>query len=436
MLNRLNKLIWRQRKLGIILISLFVGMFFITQLFLNSQKIELTIAAGSTRGESYQLAQAISEQLVICDSRVRLKVLETQGAEQNLELLQAGKVHLASIPITSSVSSSVQLVSYLFNDLFQIVASETSGIEQIADLQGKRIAVPPREERADDFFWILLKHYRLTQQDLKVMSMAGADADDAFLNNRVDAIFRLRPAGHKFIQQLVRNSSARIIEIDQAAALKIQYPEFAAATLPKGVYQGYAAIPERDLPTISVRRILVADRRVSTEAIYEMLKTIYENRQILMNKMPLATEISPPNTNGGSLLPIHLGAANYYNRSEPDFFTRNSDLIGLAVTIFLAIVSWVWQFKEQLSRNQKNRSDLYNNELIQLLDDIHNCHDLDSLDKIKQLLYQKFAIAVEAFDLDRITFEALQSIRFTWDATMLAVKDRESYLLHRQNLDR
>jgi uncharacterized protein len=436
MLNRINQLIWRQRKLGIILIILFVGMFFITQLFLNSQKIELTIAAGSTRGESYQLATAISEQLVICDSRVRLKVLETQGSEQNLELLQAGKVHLASIPITSSVSSSVQLVSYLFDDLFQIVASGTSGITQIADLKGKRIAVPPKEERADDFFWILLKHYRLSPQDVNVISMAGADADDAFLNNRVDAIFRLRPAGNKFIQNLVRDGKARIIEIDQAAALKIQYPEFAAANLPKGAYQGNVAIPERDLPTISVRRILVADRRVSTEAIYEMIKTIYENRQVLMNKMSLATEISPPNTNGGSLLPIHLGAANYYNRSEPDFLTKNSDVLGLAVTIFLAVVSWAWQLKEQFSRNQKNRSDLYNTELISLLEDIHNCYDLDALDKIKQILYQKLAIAVEAFDLDRITFESLQSIRFTWDATMLAVKDREAHLLQHQNSDR
>jgi uncharacterized protein len=435
MLDRIKQLLWRQRKLTIIFISLLVGIFFTIQLVLNFQTIELKIAAGPTRGESYQLAKAISEQLVVCDSRVRLQVLETKGSEQNLELLQAGKVQLASIPITSSVSSSVKLVSYLFNDLFHIVVADRSGIGQITDLKGKRIAIPPPEDRADDFFWILLKHYRLARQDLDVISLAGAAADDALLNNRVDAIFRSRPAGNKFIQKLVRDGKARIIEIDQATALKIQYPEFAAATLPKGAYQGNVATPERDLSTISVRRILVADRRVSTEAIYEMTKTIYENSQVLTNKMPLATEISPPNMNGSSLLPIHLGAANYYNRSEPDFLTKNSDLLGLVVTIVLAVLSWLWQLKEQFSRAQKNRSDLYNTELIQLLDDIHNCHDLDSLDRIKQLLYRKFAIAIEAFDLDRITFESLQSIRFTWDAIMLAVKDRESYLLRQLNLD-
>ncbi|WP_310486942.1 TAXI family TRAP transporter solute-binding subunit [Chamaesiphon sp. VAR_69_metabat_338] len=433
MLDRIRQLLWRRRKLTIIFTSLLVGMFFVLQLFLNFQIMDLTIAAGPARGESYQLARAIAEQLVVCNARVRLKVLETKGSEQNLELLQAGKVQLASIPITSSLSNSVKLVSYLFNDLFQLVVTEKSGVNQIADLKGKRIAIPPLEDKADDFFWILVKHYRVARQDLSVTSMTGAAADDAFLNNRVDAVFRSRPAGNKFIQKLVRDGNASIIPIDQAAALKIQYPEFGAAILPKGVYQGNVATPAQDLPTISVQRILVANSRVSTEAIQELTKTIYENRQVLMNKMPLANEISPPDTSGGSLLPLHLGAANYYNRSEPDFFTKNSDLLGLAVTISLAALSWLWQFKEQFARTQKNRSDLYNTELIQLMDDINNCHDLESLDKMRQLMYQKFAIAIEAFDCDRITFESLQSIRFTWDATMLAIKDRESYLLRHLN---
>jgi uncharacterized protein len=192
----------------------------------------------------------------------------------------------------------------------------------------------------------------------------------------------------------------------------------------------------KDLPTISVRRILVANSRVSTEAIYELTKTIYENRQVLMNKMPLANEISPPDTNGGSLLPLHLGAANYYNRLEPDFLTKNSDLIGLVVTIFLAALSWIWQLKEQFSRIQKNRSDLYNTELIQILNDVKNYEDLDSIYKIRQIMYQKFATAIDAFDRDRIAFESLQSIRFTWDATMLAIKERESYLLRKSDSDR
>jgi uncharacterized protein len=429
MLDRIRQLLWRQRKLTIVSVSLLAGMFFVLQLFLNFQTMNLTIAAGPERGESYQLANAIAEQLVVCDARVRLKVVETKGSEQNLELLQAGKVQLASIPITSSLSTSVKLVSYLFEDLFHLVVTEKSGINQIADLKGKRIAIPPLEDKADDFFWAILKHYRIARSDLEVISMTGEAADAAFLNNRVDAVFRSRPAGNKFIQKLVREGRASIIPIDQAAALKIQYPELGAAILPKGVYQGNVATPPQDLPTISIRRILVTSSRVSTEAIAELTKTIYENRQVLMTKLPLANEISPPDTSGGSLLPIHLGAANYYNRSEPDFFTKNSDLLGLVLTIVLSALSWLWQLKEQFARIQKNRSDFYNTELLQLMDDINNCHDLESLDKMRQTMYQKFAIAIEAFDRDRITLESLQSIRFTWDATMLAVKDRESYLL-------
>ncbi|WP_309737848.1 hypothetical protein [Chamaesiphon sp. OTE_20_metabat_361] len=156
MLYQFRQLLWQQRKFLIIFIGLLVGIFFSVQLFINFQIINLTIAAGPARSESYQLAQAIANQLVVYDSRIRLQVLETIGSDRNLELLQAGKVDLASIPVNNSVSNSVKLVSYLFNDLFQIVVSENS-IKQIADLKGKRIAIPPVEDRANDFFWILLK---------------------------------------------------------------------------------------------------------------------------------------------------------------------------------------------------------------------------------------------------------------------------------------
>ena len=429
MLHRLQQFFWQQRNLLILSIGLLVSLFFVVQIYLNNQITNVKMAASPARGESYQLAQAVSQQLVMCSDRVRLEVIETKGSDQNLELLQSEKVDLASIPVNSSVSSSVKLVSYLFNDLFHIIVSEKSGIKQIADLKGKRIAIPPTEDRAEDFFWILLKHYRLSKQDISVQSMSGEASDLAFLDDRIDAVFRSRPAGNQYIQKLVQQGRAKIIPIDQAAALKVQYPEFIPATLPKGVYQGNVATPEQDSPTISVRRILVANSQVSTEAIHELTKTIYENRQVLISKLPLANEISQPDLHGGSLLPIHLGATNYYNRSEPNFFTKNSDLIGLGITISLAASSWFWQLREQFARNQKNRSDLYNAELIQMMDDIKNCEDLNSLDDVKAILYERFAIAIDAFDRDQITFESLQSIRFTWDTTMLAIKDRESYLL-------
>ena len=80
MLHQLQQIFWRQRKLMIVSIGLLVGIFFVVQIYLNYQVINLTIAAGPARGESYQLAQAISQQLVVCSDRVRLKpIFRTSG---------------------------------------------------------------------------------------------------------------------------------------------------------------------------------------------------------------------------------------------------------------------------------------------------------------------------------------------------------------------
>jgi TRAP-type uncharacterized transport system substrate-binding protein len=90
--HKFQQVLWQQRKFLIIFIGLLVGIFFSVQLFINFQIINLTIAAGPARSESYQLAQAVAYQLVVCDSKIRLQVLETIGSDRSLELLQTGKV--------------------------------------------------------------------------------------------------------------------------------------------------------------------------------------------------------------------------------------------------------------------------------------------------------------------------------------------------------
>lgn len=413
------------------IIALCLVFFFAINWLLSFRVINLTIAAGPSTAESFQLSQVIAEQLSVYSSHIRLHVLDTKGAEENLALLQAGKVQLASIPMVNFFPSSVKLVTYLFDDLFQLVVSQDSEIKSIADLRGKRIATSLAEDKADNFLAILLEHYGISQNELEIWRMSTEESNAAFLDGRLDAVFRVRPAANKHIQLLVRQGKARIISIDQAAALKMHYPEFEAGILPKGVYQGNTPIPEQNLPTISVRRILLAHDQVPTDAIYAITQLLYEQRHFLLSKMPLANEITPPQREKGIILPLHPGAIRYYDREEPSFIAQNSDVLGLLLTIILAVSSWLWQLKERLTRIQKNRSDLYNRELLHLIEKIKNCQQIESLYELRDILYQQFAVVIDAFDRDQITDESLQSIRFTWEATMHALKDQESYLLNR-----
>ncbi|BAZ45662.1 TRAP transporter solute receptor TAXI family protein [Chondrocystis sp. NIES-4102] len=420
-----------------LLITIFsLILFFGFHTFVNFRPIYLTIAAGPSTAESFELSQVIAEQLSIYSPRIKLRVLDTKGSEENLELLQQRKVQLASVPVSGDLNPSIRLVSFLFDDVFQIVVAENSGIETIADLKGKRIAIPEPETDADEFFWILVKHYRLSPEDIKEVSLSGTDANAAFLNNQVDAVFRVRPSGNKLIQELVQQKQARIIAVDQAAALKVQYPKFKSALIPKGVYQGNSPIPQRDLPTVSVDRILISDERVNNDAIYEITRLLYEQRQFLTSRMPLSNEINPPDQTKGLILPIHAGAAKYYDREKPSFLSENADLVALILTVVAGVLSWLWRLKQKFASVQKNRSDRYNREFLRLIEQIKRCENLDSLNKIRDTLYQEFAVVIDAFDRDLITSESLQSVRFAWEATLYALQDQESYLLRQLKKDR
>jgi hypothetical protein len=195
-------------------------------------------------------------------------------------------------------------------------------------------------------------------------------------------------------------------------AIKINYPEFESAKIPKGAYQGNVAIPPEDLPTVSIQPMLVAHPHVDSEVIRELTRILYEHRQELASKMPLATQITSPNQGSGSILPLHPGALAYYERDKPSFIEQNSGSLGFIFTVLLAIGSGVWQLKDRLEQTRENRSDRYNQKLVAIIKDIQQCPDSFKLEELRGMLYTEFEIIVNALDEEQITPEAFQSLKF------------------------
>jgi uncharacterized protein len=406
-------------------LTIFLAMHFIIDL---NQVHRLTIAAGSKQGESYILSQAIAQVIAKHEPKIQIQLLETQGTEENIQLLEDNKAQLATAQADIPTLPSAQLICNLFSDAFQLIVSEKSGIQQVADIKGKRIALPPQGGGQYQSFWLLVQHYRLASSDFTYKAMSEKAADIAFRNQQVDAVFRVRPPGNKSIQELVQNSGGRLVPIDQAAAMKINQPAFEPAFIPKGAYQGNPPIPATDLPTVTVQRTLLASKVVDGNIIRQVTSILYEYRQELARLMSLAANISPPETVGGTGLPLHRGAGAYYDREKPNFIQENAEYLGLILTVVLLLGSWIWQLKAQIEKIQKNRGDDYNHDIVQLLKQIEACPDIDNLEKIRAELLDNFEKVVEALDKDRITSESFQSFTFTWEAAMSAMRDRKIWL--------
>ncbi|WP_084776867.1 TAXI family TRAP transporter solute-binding subunit [Anabaena sp. PCC 7108] len=419
-----------------LLLSLgFMGFLAIHIIIDINQVHRLTIAAGSKQSESYILSQAIAQVIAKHEPKIQIQVIETNGSEDNIKLLEENKVQLATAQADIPTLPSARLICNLFSDAFQLIVTEKSGIQQVAGLKGKRIALPPQGGGQYNSFWELAKHYRLVPSEFTHTAMSEQEADVLFRNQQIDAIFRVRPPGNKSIQKLVQNSNGRLVAIDQGAAMKITQPAFEPAFIPKGAYQGNPPIPAINLPTVTLQRTFLASKSVDAGIIRQITSILYDYRQELAKLMPLAANISPPSTISGTGLPLHIGAAAYYDREKPNFIQENADYFGLILTFILLLGSWLWQLKVRLEKMQKNRGDDYNQDIVKLIRTIESCQNINQLEKIRIELLDEFEKVVEALDKDRITPETFQSFTFTWEAAMSALRDRKLWLA-RQTLAR
>jgi TRAP transporter TAXI family solute receptor len=102
---------------------------------------QLTLATGTKTGNYYPFGEAIAEVVAQQNPSIRIQVIETQGAEENMRRLQANEVQLAIVQNDTAAVPSARVIASLFQEDFHLIASEQSGIQLVSDLKGKHIAL-------------------------------------------------------------------------------------------------------------------------------------------------------------------------------------------------------------------------------------------------------------------------------------------------------
>ncbi len=458
--SRYNKTISRlfiPTILACIGLSLALAMYRIAN---RTQSHKYAIAAGMEKGESYLFSLAMADLVAKYQPKIKIKVIPSDGSEENIQLLQDNKAQLATAQADIPVQSSARIITFLFQDVFQVVVKDTSNIKKVSELRGRRIARPPRKGGQIKSFEVLATHYGLKPNDITYIDVANepvakVDEEEAikekFAKNQVDAVFHVRPVGNKSILELIEKYGGRLVPIDQATAMKIEQPNYNSAFIFKGTYQGSPPVPERDLPTVAVERTLLASKNTPVDDIRQITSVLYEHRQELDEKMqelahkdqrlaaaiPLASYIHPPNNlESVSRVPIHPGAQAYYDRKKPSFFKANADVLASLLSIVALLGSGVWELKSRLEKNQKNQADKYSERVIKELNEVMTSSSTDPEKLKKQLLDARrnlldiFKESVIALNENRISQESFQSFRVVWQVAMEAV-DREDTLLEK-----
>jgi len=92
---------------------------------------------------------------------------------------------------------------------------------------------------------------------------------------------------------------------------------------------------------------LVAHKKLSADVIASLTESVMKVRRELLGEMPLLAEISAADTDADAYLPVHPGAAAFYNGTQQGFVDKYSNYIYLGPMLLGGIASVLaagWKF--------------------------------------------------------------------------------------------
>ena len=379
------------------------------------------IAASKPGTDSYQLIKAAADVVEKQHPNTRFEFVPTLGSSQNLQLLKANQVQITAVQADSQLIPQARLVAKLFPDIFQLVVRKGSGIYKLSDLRGKSLALPSTSSGQYKSFWFLMAHYQYGEGDFDFKSMSASAAAFALEQGTVDAVFRVRPPGSKNIQDLVDKIEVRILEIDQAEAMSLKLPAIDTGLIPKGSYQGKPALPERDLKSAAVQRLLIAREDLDAEVVSNFTRVLFEQRKELLETSTLSSFVQAPDRDQGTDIPLHDGAQQYYDRNEPNFLQEQAEPMAFVITILAVLFSGLMQLAR---RRQKSLLQVYNTELGETLKKAEHLTDKDELQVMADHLNDVYKKIANDRTKEKLTAEDFDFIAFTWQMARDEVNER------------
>ncbi|MCZ6677050.1 MAG: TAXI family TRAP transporter solute-binding subunit [Candidatus Poribacteria bacterium] len=417
--------------ISIALLSFVIVVSFVAKLGYDRRHVyHLTIATAGKGGEYYAFGETLAQVITKHQPKIQIRVRETEGSLKNMILLHAKAVDFAIVQSDTPATLSARAVASLFPEMFHLIAAKEADIQRVRDLKGKRMAVMPAGSGSHRIFNQLIQHHGLTTEDFQHVQLRPENVLNAFDQGIIDAVFHIIGLGNHMTRDLLETGRVKLVPIDGVMGMRVSQPYFEATHIPQAAYSGYPPIPERNLPTASVRAMLLAHYQVDKSIVHEITRILYEHRNELVTANSQAATIRKPDPGEDLSLPLHPGAKAYYNKDKPGFLRKYADSMALMLSVIILIASGGWQFRLRLQQRQKNRADIHVREIVNLIDRARVIKNFEELQTVRGQLFDIFKKAIEDLDQDRISQESFQSLTFPWEMAISVIRHCEMLLMN------
>jgi uncharacterized protein len=308
---------------------------------------EIRIASGRGSGLYHALAQQLAKHLEERTGRP-VRVIETPGSVENIELLANGGADLALIQTFSTTPKGIAGIAPLYPEMLHFIARKGKGIRSPKDLEGKRVALGLKGSAMLQNSKIVLAHYDVKNVQDQEEYFSALEADP-----NVDAALVTTGWMNPALEKLLQHSDFELIDIDDSEGLAMRHPWLTATSIPSGLYPGKPSVPPKSVRTVAVTALLTCRSDAPDRLVRQTLEALYETD--LRSSFPAVLSAKAAKDYDAAVM--HPSVAKYHDPSADlnrlskslELISKSKEALFGVVASVILIWGWVRRRREQIA---------------------------------------------------------------------------------------
>jgi len=291
-------------------------------------------------------------------SQVRMTSASVHSGMSSLDALVAGEADLALVQNSASFTSGVRAVLPVYKSVLHVlVNNDFEPLDEDQPLKGTTVYIADNSDAGHRVINVFAKRQGLREDEFQVVNILPELPADLILY-----FGPINPDNLQWVQP-----GYQLVSLDSRLNPQLEFykegvgylvPKMYSTVIPPYTYD----IPGAEGPILTVASdtLLVAQRDLSLNLVYELTKTLIEQKPRFSAIAPhlfsgISESFDPLDLN----FPLHSGARRFLHRDEPGVLERYAESVNLLVyLIFLVLSAAVAVMRWRLHR-KKNRIDRF-----------------------------------------------------------------------------
>jgi len=291
--------------------------------------VDIALGTASVSGVFYPVGKGISRMINEGSSihKIRCFAYSTSGSVYNIKAIQRKELDIA---ITREdlvyeahkgegrfkdygYDNELRLITPLYGMPVAVIVKKNLYVPDFYSLTGKRINIGNPGSGKRTVSDLIFNALDWTYKDFdRVSGLSTKEMGNAFCRGSVDILIELLGIPAAFYHRITNECSGKFVEIPTVVIHKIKRnnPFIKNAIIPGGQYPNNP----KEVNSFQIQAILITSKRVKTEIVYQITKSIFGNINEFKKLHPALWGFNHKNlTNSDQPIPFHKGALQYFN---------------------------------------------------------------------------------------------------------------------------